>query len=387
MATNDIDVAAFKARYKNRIQHDPNRRGELFSRIMVDSVLHDYKIISREQCDKDVDTSRRVSTFELAKDCLSLHGQRTDGTNAEVIMRAFQMDNVSAFARSYSADSFPAILDNIGQKAVRLGYDNAPEVWKFITRRTTTENFLEFTRITAPEYPSPAKVVEGGEISRPQLGDDSKETSALGAYPFLISLSRAAVISDNLNALTISAEAAGRAASRLDGDLVFAVLTDNAAMADSVALFHSTHGNVGTPAAPSITALNEIRNLMGLQVGPSGEVLNIRPAIVVGPPAMESTLTTIRDASSSLQPDPLTPGYQAGYVSVVTDGRLTGTAWFTIADPRIHSGIELVTLSGSEKPYLERKTVFCTDSIEWKLLHDAVALPVDYRTLVYNAGA
>jgi hypothetical protein len=268
-----------------------------------------------------------------------------------------------------------------------LGFDRAPEVWPFIVRQTTTNSFRPFTRITQAEFPTPAEVPENGEITRPLLGDDSKETASLGAYPFLISLSRQAVISDDLNALTITAEAAGRAASRLNGDLVFAVLTDNADMADSVALFNAAHGNVGTGATPSVTALNEVRNLMGAQVGPSGETLNIRPAIVIGPPSLESTLTTIRDTSSSLQPDPHTPGYQAGYVSVITDSRLSGTAWYAIADPRIHSGIDLVTLEGAERPLLERKTVFCSDSLEYRVLHDATALAVDYRTICYNAGA
>lgn len=385
---NDIDIAAIKARHnKGRIQYDLNRRGDLFARIMTDQILYDYRIIDRTQADKDCDLSRRTSVHQIIRDCLSLHGLSTEGTNAERAMRAFKMDNVNAFSRSYSTDSFPAILDNIGQKAMSLGYDRAPEVWPYIVRRTTTTNFKPFTRITAPEYPSPDAVSEGGEITWPQLGDDSKETASLDAYPFLISLSRQAVVSDNLEALTVTAEAAGRAASRLDGDLVFAVLTDNADMADAVALFHSSHSNVGTSQAPSITALNEIRSLMGAQTGPSGETLNIRPGLVLGPISMESTLTAIRDASSSLQPDPLTPGYQAGHVSVVTDGRLTGTAWYAIADPSIFSAIELVTLEGSEKPFLERQTVFVTDSVEWKVLHDAVALAVDHRSLAYNAGA
>jgi hypothetical protein len=384
---NGIDVSAIKAKYRGRIQHDPHGRGNLFARIMIDQVLLDYRVIDREQADKDCDLSCRTSVHQIIRDCLSLNGLSTEGTNAERAMRAFRMDNQTAFTRSYSADSFPAILDNIGSKAMSLGYDRAPEVWPFIVRQTTTKNFKPFTRVTAPEYPSPEKVVEGGEIKRPQLGDDSKETASIGAYPFFISLSRPAVLSDDLNALTVTAEAAGRAASRKNGNLVFAVLTDNANMADGTPLFDATHGNVGTPSAPSITALNEIRNLMALQVGPSGEVLNIRPSLVLGSPNLESTLTTIRDASSSLQPDPLTPGYQAGYVSVITDARLTGTAWFAIADPRTHSGIEIVVLEGSERPLLERQTVFVSDAIEWKVLHDAVALPVDHRTLIYNAGA
>ena len=386
-ALRQADINTARRIRDARIQYDPRRRGETFCRIMVDQVLHDYRVITRDEADKDIDPSRKTSTHQIARDCLSLHGLRTDGTNAAVVERALRMDNVNSFQRSYSTDSFPGIMDSIGSKAMSLGFDRAPEVWRYIVRETTARDFRPFTRVTAPEYPTPRKTVENGEIARPTLGTDSKETSAVESYPFLISLSRQAVINDDLNALTTTAEAAGRAASRLVGDLVFGVLVDNSAMADGEALFSVAHANIGTGGAPSVTTLEEIRSLMSAQTGPSGEVLNIRPAIAIGPTSLESTLTTIRNASSNLLPDPLTPGYNSGYISVVSDARLSGTAWYCVADPRLHSGLEVVTLEGAERPLLERKTVFVSDAIEWKVLHDCVALAVDHRTLAMNAGA
>jgi len=239
---DNIDVEAIRAKYRGRIQNDPHGRGALFSRLMVDNVLHDYRIIDKTEADPDCDLSRRVSTHQIAKDCLSLHGLSLEGTRS-----------------------------------------------------------------------------------------------------------------------------------------------DNNAMADAVTLFHSSHANVGTGGVPSATTLDAFRNLMSSQTGPSGETLNIRLALLIGPPELESTMVALRDQAAL--PDPLTPGYQAGHVSVVTDSRLSGTAFYGCADPRLHSGIELVTLEGASRPLLERQTVFVSDAIEWKVLHDAVALPVDYRTLVYNAGA
>lgn len=146
-ALAQADIKAAMRQRGNRIEYDPHRRGDLFARLMTDQVLFDYRVITRTQADKDCDLTRRTSVHQIARDCLSLHGLSTQGTNAEVIERAFRMDNVTAFQRSYSTDAFPAILDSIGSKAMSLGYDNAPEVWPYIVRETTTKNFLEFTRV------------------------------------------------------------------------------------------------------------------------------------------------------------------------------------------------------------------------------------------------
>ena len=71
---------------------------------------------------------------------------------------------------------------------------------------------------------------------------------------------------------------------------------------------------------------------------------------------------------------------------MVTDGRLTGGAWFVVANPAQHSGIEVVTLQGADRPLLEQKTTFVTDSIEYRLDFDAAVLCVDYRGLAKNPG-
>ena len=128
------------------------------------------------------------------------------------------------------------------------------------------------------------------------------------------------------------------------------------------------------------------------QTGPSGEVLNIRPAILVGPTNLESTLCLLRDGNNTNpDDDPLTPGYKPGRLSVVTDQRLDAastTAWYACANPRVHSGIEVVTLAGSRGlPLLERKAGWVSDALEWRILADVAVLPVDYGTGCYNAGA
>jgi hypothetical protein len=63
------------------------------------------------------------------------------------------------------------------------------------------------------------------------------------------------------------------------------------------------------------------------------------------------------------------------------------TAYYACAAPRRHDGIQVVTIEGSGGlPLLEQTTQWVSDCIEWRILHDVVVLPVDFRTWCYNAG-
>ena len=350
-------------------------------------------ILVRDRVKHERDTRIEIEPYitveDIAVGCLRRHHLHVPEDKAARIEAAMKMGN--GLTRSGVSD-FAATLTSIAQKSLAIGLDNAPETWRYLVRMTETPNFLQFERHTGAELPTPQLVKEVGGIKAAVLGSGTKETAQVSNYAQISALSRHAAINDDLSAITTTMEAAGRACSRLVGDLVFAVMTGNPSMADGVQFLHATHGNVGTGGAPSVTTVDEVRKLMSAQTGPTGEVLNIRPAILVGPTSLEGTLCILRDANNaSSEDDPLTPGYKAGRVAVVTDQRLDAAstaAWYACANPRQHSGIEVVTLEGSRgMPLLEKMTQWVSDAIEWRVLYDVAVLPVDYRTWIYNPGA
>ena len=74
------------------------------------------------------------------------------------------------------------------------------------------------------------------------------------------------MINDDLGALTRIPAAMAMAAANLESDTVYGVLTTNAALSDSVALFHATHGNLtGTGTDISVASLGVARALMRKQ--------------------------------------------------------------------------------------------------------------------------
>ena len=386
------DVAAARRIRAGRIEPGADKRPSLYAQIQRDAVLGWSGILPRDQVHRDADIDRKPDLSLIASDFLRMAGMNVPPTKAGRIEAGMKMaNNVS---RSYaSVDDFPSWLGNTAQRSVTLGYNDAPETWRYLCQINTVQGFKQFHVVSLPEFPSPAEIKENAKIPRLQLGSDSKESSALVSHTALFGLSRQMLVNNDLTGLTTIPQALGRAASRAVGDKFFYVLVANGLMSDGEALFSAAHGNlISSGAAPSVTELDAGRTLMTAQRGPSNSILNLRPAILLCPTVLESTAVALRSAMSDATgaDDSLTPGFSAGRLAVVTDARLDDAdtaAWYLLCDPRKHSGIGVHFLEGGTLPLVEQVNTFVSDSLDYKLMHDFACVPTDYRSWVKNAGA
>lgn len=356
-------------------EHGTGRRESHYIRVRTDEILYRAGLLSRSQCHRDADITATPDAELLARDMLSLAGGAMPERGTHEFYRA-----------AMTTSDLPLLLENIGAKALQLGYDFAPETWPLWTRTTTTKDFKPFGRPAALTIPTPPQVRENGAIPAANLLGDTREQSAVQSFAETLDVSRETLINDDLQAFAQAANAAGRAVSRLIGNLAVAVLVDNGLLSDGVALFASGHGNDATTgAAPSVTTLDELRGLMAAQTGPGGEALNLRPYIILGPPNMEGTLAVLRSSMNAPDPDDAS----TGRIVTVTDSRLTGAAWYGLADPRLHGGVEIVVLEGTEnRPRFERKQGrIQTDTVRFTVGYDCIALVTDYRAVARNSGA
>ena len=390
MTTPDIDVAAFRQRYKNRVEagHDP--RLGLYAEIQRDAVLGFTGVLPKEKTHRDADLSRKPDLSLIAADFLRMAGSHVPDTKAGKIEAGMKMMN-GVKRSSYAVDDFPAWLGSTVQRAVTAGYDTAIETWHFLSSTKEVPDFRQFDIVTTPEFPSPAETAENGELPYMKLGSDNKESSALVSHSALFGLTRQALTNNDLIGLSTIPQALGRAANRAVGDKFYAVLAANAAMSDGHALFSSAHGNlVSSGAAPSVTAVGEARNLLTAQRGPSNSILNLRPALILGATVLEGSLCSIREQMAGANTDDnLTPGLVAGRLAVVTDARLDdadASAWYILCDPARHGGIGVYFLEGGTEPYVEQRNAWVSDAVDYKLMHDFAVLPVDFRTWVKNPG-
>ena len=322
---------------------------------------------------------RGHSLVELARESLQREGlQANFGDNMELARQAIN-----------STSTFPAIMSNLANKSVMTGFNEAETTFQIWAGKGSNRDFKEAARVALSEAGNLELVPEGGQFQQDFLGEASARTK-VATYGKLFSLTRQAIINDDLGLFSKIATKYGSAAKRLVNKMVYAQLTGNVKMQDGVALFDTKHGNVaGTGESLSVKAIAKAITAMRRQKGIQGEAtLNITPKYLVVPPELEVTAYQIVNSTAAV--DGVNSGvvnpYKGRFV-VVADAELTDPdAWYLVADASQHDTIEVTYLNGVEIPRLETRQGFDVDGIEYKVAFDCGVSALDFRGVFKNAG-
>lgn len=322
---------------------------------------------------------RGHSMVELAREALQREGlQANFGDNMELARQAIN-----------STSTFPAIMSNLANKSVMTGFNEAETTYQIWAGKGSNRDFKEAARVALSEAGNLELVPEGGQFQQDFLGEASARTK-VATYGKLFSLTRQAIINDDLGLFSKIATKYGSAAKRLVNKMVYAQLTGNVKMQDGVALFDNKHGNVaGTGEALSVKAIAKAITAMRRQKGITGEAtLNITPKYLVVPPELEMVAYQIVNSTAAV--DGVNSGvvnpYKGRFV-VVADAELTDPdAWYLVADASQHDTIEVTYLNGVETPRLETRQGFDVDGIEYKVAFDCGVSALDFRGVFKNAG-
>ena len=325
---------------------------------------------------------RGYTMSELARFMLERSGVKASGlSRMEMVGRAI----------THSTSDFAYILGNVANKSLLKGYLEVPELFERIARVGNLSDFKTADRVNISAFSDLEEVGENGEYKSGTVSD-SREQIQLATYGKKFSISRQAIINDDLSAMTRVPMGMGQAAKRKVGDLVWAVLTANAAMADGVALFHANHANLAASgAAPSVTTLSAAKAAMAKQTDPSGNATIRMPAsLAIVPVALEDAMKTlIASATDPSQANSRKPNIHQGTLEVVSDARLdvdSAVKWYLASNPDIFDTIEVAYLDGNPNPFLESKDGWDVDGIEYKVRIDAAAKALDHRGLYQNPG-
>lgn len=336
---------------------------------------------------EDADDARAfggLSLMELGAELckargVKLHGDKLERAGIIIGMRGGMM----------GTSDFPLILANVLGKTLRDAYDESPQSFGPIVRRTTVPDFKEIQRTQLGEAPKLEKVNEHGEFHRGSMGE-AAEKYQISTYGKIVSLTRQAVINDDLDAFTRIPAAMGRQVRNLESDLVWAIITANAAMGDGVVLFHANHGNVGSGVI-GLAGLNAGRLAMRTQKGLDGVThLNIMPAYLIVPAALETKAN--QEVSLELFPAKTTDTnpFRGAFRGVLVEPRLDATStaeWYLAAAPGQIDTIELALLQGQTGPFTEQREGFDIDGVEFKIRHDVGAKAIDWRGLYKSSGS
>lgn len=344
-----------------------------------------------ETIDMDPGEFRGVNLIQLATESLLRSGAPLNSRNPEAIVgAAFTARN----AVTQGSGDFSTLLENTMNKVLQAAYAVTPDTWSRFCGVGSVTDFRAAKRYMIGSFGALDTVNELGEFKNKAIPDGGKESITATTKGNIISLTRQAIINDDLGAFIGLAAQLGRAA-KLSIELdVYALIVANPTMNDGIALFHASHGNLISATyntAPTVASVDYMRVLMAQQTDVSGnEVLDLKPAYAVLPVGLGGAMRVVNSA----QYDPTAsstatkPNIALGVFSDIVDtARLTGTAYYAFADKDTAPAIEVAFLNGMMEPFTDSDQAWRTDGTEWKVRHDYGVAAVNWRGAVKNNGA
>ena len=344
--------------------------------IVGDSVKQ--SLLARAGIDKDKantkDNAYNAMTLrELARASLVDRGVSVSGQNAMSMV---------GLAFTHSSSDFGQILIDVAHKSLLKGWETAAENFDQFTSRGTLTDFRAAKRVGLGDFGYLPQVGEGEEYTYGTIGDEGASV-ALATYGQLFSITRQAILNDDMHLLTKIPEKMGQAARATIAKLVFALLTGNAKAQDGKALFDASHKNTITNAVLDLANIDKGIQLMNGFVNARGEPLAIEPEFMLLPTSMytrglqliKSASVEGADANSGII-NPL-----RDIVTPVKSARLQAAdekSWYLINK----EAIEVSYLDGIDTPYMEQQNGFTVDGVSTKVRIDAGVNVIDYRGIV-----
>jgi len=353
------------------------------------AILH--RIAPGTKIDDNGRQYRGMSLIEIGRDFLEAHNVQTRGQDR--MQLAGSILHFRAGGMHGSSD-FSTLFANVANKRLRNAYDENPGTYALWARRAP--NAPDFKNLSVAQLSGAPDLLQTNEHGEFKYGKmtDGGESYAVLTYGRIVSLTRQAIVNDDLRAFERLVSAFGFAARRLENRTVYAQLTANAALADGVALFHTTHTNLGSGAGSvlQMSALTTARTAMRLQKGLANEELSLAPSYLIVPAALEQTAyqltsTSYVPAKQSDVNEFRTGGRTAleAIVEPILDGN-SATAWYLAAANSQVDTVEYCYLDGAEGPMIESDVGFETDGISYKCRLDFAAKAIDYRGVYKAAG-
>ncbi len=332
---------------------------------------------------------RGLSMLDIGKTYLHAVGQRTSYMSKSALAEAMLVKR----SGMHTTSDFPSLLADVANKTLRAAYEAQPQHWRVFAKMLSASDFKPLNPMQVGDAPELLEVLEHGEFTSGTIAE-SKEPVRLKTWGRIFSITRQALINDDLAAFAEIPGAFGRKAADKLSDLAWAIITANAALNDTYNLFSTQHANLsGTSDAISVTSLGAARTAMRKQKGIDGVTpLNLTPRYLVVPAAKETVadqyVSVVTPAQSS-NANPFQPGGRTP-LTVIAESRLdaaSGTAWYMAADAAQVPLLHFVTLDGQEGPEVRQMEGFDVDGVKYRCRLDANFAAADPRAAFKNPGA
>jgi phage head maturation protease len=312
------------------------------------------KLTDKEKTDVAKTGLRGVSLQGLISDIMMRSGERN------VHLRSNAQRTEWIMQRAATTD-FVNILANVQNKSLRIAYMEAPGTWRAWCKSDSLPDFKQATLAKVSAYSTLAIVAEGAAPTAGTLVDGSENTQ-LATYMRSYTLTRQAMINDDLRVFNGLGSALAKAAARTVNRAVYAKLLANGALNDTFALFQvANHANLtASGSAPSVASIGV--GLVAMMAQSMNSVpLGITPAFIIVPPALavttEQLITSISDYASNSNNAKVNPFGANGKwkLEAITDANMGDTG---LQDTMQTTGsLQLTQISILRSQYLRLKVM------------------------------
>ena len=293
-------------------------------------------------------------------------------------------------SRALDTTDLPDLFTSTVKRFLRMYYEPIVPEWMQFSRNVPADDFRVKTGVKFDAAVTFEELNENGEYKEANMLSDEKATLQLQTFARRFSITRQAIINDDLGVLTRMPQVIGIGAKQFQSKKVWGLITSNVNAPDGNALFSAAHGNYGTGISASAindAALSAARTAMRRQKSPQGNELLITPKFLLVPPELETTAqkflrpispTKVADVNLWQSLEPFVNVYFAD-----------AKAWYMFADPGTTTtdGIVHSYLTGQEglftESYIEKKS----DKLVIKARLDFAAAIWGWQGLYNNDGA
>ncbi len=349
-----------------------NHRDVLAAAVMLHAGMSDLaqKAFGADACQR-ADDLRAGSLFDICAAALHLEGHHASGGRESVIKAAF------------STVSMPYALNTAVDKTLSSAYMEAPASWRSWVGTRNVKNFRQHYGVRPYANNSALEEVgKDGELKHASLQEEVLQHQAQTRGK-IVTVTRQDIVNDDLQWLTeIPAEFARQSARSL-ADLVYSKLMGNAG-----SFFGTANGNYleGADTALSVDALQLAVKSFRERVGPDGRPIDVGPATLIVPPALEFTARSILNSSmldrtaSSLDNAPTGNPLAGLNLKLEVETRLGNSAfhtnasdlaWYLAAAPTNIPGVVVSYLNNRATPTIESAPpAFHLLGLSWRIFFD-----------------
>jgi len=305
------------------------------------------------------------------------------GNLREVLQFAFPSRIQAAGAPSYS--SLSGILSNVANKFLAEGFLAVESAWRTIAGRRSVTDFKTNTIYRLTENAVYEPLAPGGQIKHGQLSEENYTLQAR-TYAKMLTLTREAIINDDLGALGDLRKRLGRGAALNLNSVFWSTFLNNGSF------FTAARGNLVTSNSLSLDGLGKAVKAFREQTGADGHPVGVTPKYVLVPPALEVTAkelytsVEVRELGTSAKRYMVTNVFAKAFEPVVSAyigaaiGNGSDTTWYLVADPADLPVAEIGFLEGKETPTVEATDAdFDTLGIVFRGYHDFGCALAEYR--------